>query len=199
MDLQHLLNYREKCIICQSDLVLNFKGDFSLKIKNTEKGLRVYSNYSGGINYLFKKDGTYSRSRKFYRFYNKPLTIHKSCVNCYLLDKSNPPLDEQEGTTLFNTKQNRYSYAIIIDCDLKSKQYVAKLLSEKIKFANDEEFMHLDTNYTRPYNDMTNLCRGKFSDTIGSIMTLNLPAIDISNISNLDQYIAKYNIYTLFS
>jgi hypothetical protein len=219
MNLQEALDYRDKCLICQRELVL--KGDNESIVTTSEVGLRVRA----GSDYLFKYDGTYERGK----FYKKPAIIKKQCPVCVsnvtpakkIIVKSrsvgmtsmNAAMTKYFGysgttsgttinstsakTTLDDLKKQGYSYTFECVVDNAGK-YEVKLLSEYIRYCTKEEFWHLNTNF-KDNDYKTTLHHARYENNLDNMLTLHLPLVNTNNIKTKEQFIGKFKLYTLFS
>ena len=64
MNLQEILNYRNKCLICQKDMILNNKELVNLKVTIESDGLMIRHGKDKDRYTLFKFDGTFEKGEK---------------------------------------------------------------------------------------------------------------------------------------
>lgn len=210
MNLQELLNYHQKCVICQNELELACDFDklyyMNLQPSLTNDGLKIKSEGSGRtIDYLFKLDGTF----QYNNFYKKPFIINKKCKSCmhdFLKNENYANIKKiktlnylKSGTTINNIKSQGTFYSFAIYTNTLGT-YEADILSDNIRYYNANEFWHLNTDFKKTDQDSaTNLYHGKFNQSLTEIFKLSIPTVNVSNIKTKEQLINKFKLYTLFS
>lgn len=215
MDLQQLLDYREKCIICQKTMIYKFAGGPRLKVSPTSKGLQIRSGHKHGIRYHFKFDGTYTRGIKWYDIYAAPIGVTKHCPTCrsdvspgtlgsiIRLKSRSVGMTTMTGalttymnahSSLDNIKKQGCSYSFYFYGDSKGN-YDIKQTTEYIRYCNDEEFYHINTDFMKG----STLHHARFEDNLADTLTLHIPVANMSAVKNIDQLINKFKLYTLFS
>lgn len=218
MNLQEILNYRHKCIICQRDMILKYTGIPKLKVSNTVKGLRISSGHKHGIKFLLNNDGTYTRGERWYDIYDScMLLLTKSCPICYstTLPQASAPVFikgrsvgattsmasainsylQSSGIFFDSIKKQSCFYSFIIDMD-GNHNYETKLVAECVKYCDDSQFWHTNTNFN---DGTTTLYNAEFTDKIEDMLFLTLPAVNMTNIKSADQFLSKIKLYTIFS
>src|SRR5580692_2706581 len=83
MDLKSILDYRDKCLFCQKDLVFYNSAHPKLQFYIGDKGFRISSgHFKSGVLMLFNFNGAYQRNKRDYKIYNSPLIINRRCTTC---------------------------------------------------------------------------------------------------------------------
>jgi hypothetical protein len=221
MNLQEILNYRNKCLICQREMVLGYTGTPKLKVSNTTKGLRISSSHKDGIKFLLNPDGTYQRGERWYDIYDScMILLTKSCPVCYSsiyppnsLNSKNPVIIMklrsvgatsmagavnsyfQSGGAFFDSiKKQSCFYSFTVDMDGQSN-YQTTLTMECIRYCDSVQFWHANTDFSKG----TTLYNAEFTDKLEDMLSLHLPIVNMSNIKDTDEFVNKFKIYSLFS
>ena len=85
MNLKEIIDYRERCIICQHQMKIHHlpEGDYALTCFVKEKGFRARSKSNKGVFYMFGFDGTLTKGKRdFGMGYKTPLSFMKECPYC---------------------------------------------------------------------------------------------------------------------
>lgn len=221
MNLQEALSYRNNCIICDHPMETKSLDLAGLTFTTDETGLHIKGgtkDYHVSFNY----DGTYQRSKKWWSTYVKPLSVLKECPRCL-------PDDFKDGikagtkaitkadlpsrvvilkgrsvgmsslvaqSTLNSLKDLRCAYAFNIFGDAENN-YTCEMKWEDIKFHNNIEFNHFITDFDK---NESSIKGGNFqSDSIDSMIRINVPAINTSKLLTREALINKIKLYNLFS
>lgn len=205
MNLQEILNYRDTCIHCGRPMVMGIKNYPKLTISVVESGLRIRSGHKNGVYLYFGFDGKYTRNKREYKIYQQPVTIYKRC-NWHTLKgmsgypmptitmMNNKPVLATPNTTLNSVKDTtcQYEFSLFGHKEI----YAAGLTAEFIYVHDDLEFWHTDTYFGA---NKTHVFHARFEHKLDDLMHLTLPAINLKNIKDNDQFIQKLKLYTLFS
>ena len=201
MNLQQLINYRSKCLICHQEMALKSLDLAGVKLILTEEGLKVETG-NVAMSAHFKFDGTYQKLKRWNKLYARPLCVLRECDICPASavsfednSKKSKLLKRQAGTTLLQIEDLRCAYSFDIFGD-DSGVFDAHLNWEDIKYHDGKNFYHINTNFI---TGQTELISGNFQESLDSLLRLMLPAIDISSVKNPKELINKLKIYTLFS
>lgn len=216
MNLQEIMNYRTRCIICGRQLKTVVSGDKYLQTSYNKRGLKISSRHSKGIMILFDHENNYHKNNKNYSIYKKPIRIQRECPTCcdtadFIHKKMVKPLPNKliimksrtigystfhhYETTFQNMKSNRCLYTFIIWGDSEGN-YVIRPALEVLKIFDQEAFWHMTTDFSEGH---TTFHHAKFSDNIDNLLTLNLPATNMSGTITKDEFVRKFKLYTLFS
>ncbi len=224
MNLQEILNYRNECIHCGRPMIMKIKGYPKLTTHVSNEGLRIRSGHKNGVYLFFGYDGTYVRNKRDYEIHKRPIIIHKRC-NFHPMRSDNkllgtsivnlPPgpiklksrstgmttmasaIQTYYGTTLESMKDVTCQYDFMLFGDSYGN-YDCKLNAEFVYHHNDEEFWHIDTYFS---SNSTTLYHSRFDATVEQAVqaSLKLPAMNLQNTKNIEQFLSKLRLYTLFS
>ena len=198
MNLQEILDYRDKCIHCQQPLQMRVCGYPKLSINMTDEGLKIQSGRKRGIYLFFKNDGTFEIKNKNH---SELVQIQKYCPTHILKEgpitviKGKPPYIRARDTTLDNLRELACQYEFFLFGDSEGN-YVSSLHSEFLHYNTPEAFWHLNTWFR---TNTTRIYSGNFQQRIHEMLQLKLPATNAKNIQNSEQLITKIKMYTLFS
>jgi hypothetical protein len=188
MNLQDILNYRSACIHCGRPLTMRVARYPKLLIEHNNSGLVIKSPNQGGVFLNFNFDGAYERSKRNYEIHKNPVYIKKYC-------KYHPLFNKYKGVTLDGIKDTTCHYAFSV-LGNKLKSYVANMEYEGIAWCNDDEFWHMNSFYSK---NESHIYHGLYSQTIGQVLHLKLPIINLSGTKTEEQYLNKMKLYALFS
>lgn len=189
MNLQEILSYRNECIHCARPLVMHISRYPKLSITQNDGGLLIKSKNKNGMFLDFKFDGTFARSKRDYEIHRRPIYIKKYCHFHPLYSGTSV------GTSLDTIRDITCHYAFTIFGDSRGN-YASNMAYEGIAWHNEEEFWHVNTFYSE---DKTDVYHGRYDKTIEDALHLRLPVMDLSGAKNLEQYLKKLRLYTLFS
>jgi len=205
MNLQEIINYRDVCIHCGRPLVMRIENYPKLTISVTDAGLKIKSRHQNGVYLHFGFDGKYTRNKREYKIYQQPVIIHKRCnfhplkgMGDYPLPvitmAANSPILANQGTTLNTVKDItcQYEFSLFGHGDI----YAAGLTAEFIYWHDEIEFWHTDTYFGA---NKTHIYHAAFEQKLNDLMHLKLPAMNLKNIKDKDQFVNKLKLYTLFS
>lgn len=217
MDLKDIIDRRNNCLICGSQMNYYIPDYPKLQFSIFEKGLRIHSGHNRGIMMLFSFDGTYQRNKRHYAIYNSPITITKKCDICSA--NCEPALDEKIAksirfSTLFAIKNRSLSlpgtnYTNINNMKNKECYYTFQLMGgaegdygcnlkhETVRYHNEEAFWHVDTSFI---TDSTIIHHSNFDARLDQIMMLRIPAaMNLNNLKTPQQLIDKCQMYVTMS
>lgn len=190
MNLQEILDYRSNCIHCDRPLVMHIDGYPKLFIEQHADKLTIKSNKPNGVYLNFNYDGTYERNKRTYEIHKRPIYIRKYCHFHMPLSLKG----EFQGTTINDLKEISCCYNFSLQGI--GNTYVAYMEYEGACWHNDIEFWALDTFYPEK---VTHIYRGFYSKTIGDMLHLELPIMNISSSKNQAHLHDRIKLYTTFS
>ncbi len=202
MNLKDVLNYRNRCLICYSQMELKTLDLAGVTIQRVNDGLLIETGLKG-VAVHFKYDGTYEKMKRWNNLYAKPMSLLKECPNCI------PPIDLDYkdrkvvlksrsigASTLGTLKDKRCAYTITLFGDSEGN-FASNLLWEDIKYNDGDNFYHINTKFA---DKESHLFSGSFkNDSLDSMFRLTVPAVNAESIQTIDQLTHKFKIYTLFS
>lgn len=224
MNLQEALDYRSDCIICGRKMKTKSLDLAGITMTRTAEGLYVEGGTKDYSCY-FKFDGTYERSKKWYPTYVRPLSILRECVKCIpkSIDKPFVPKTITPGSmppgaiilkarsvgmttmnaslnlmysSLANLKEKRCAYTFKLFGDAENN-FTCELNWEDIQFCEHNNFTHFKTDFSI---NQTQIKSGNTkTDTLDSMMKLEVPSINASKLLTKDSLINKIKLYNLFS
>lgn len=226
MNLQEVLNYRSHCLLCNRKLEIKSLDLAGVSLIRTNDGLHAElvskdKNYS----VYFKNDGTYERMKRWNNMYVKPLAVLRECPKCIPkvdlvedvtvtgIPKSPPPIllkARSTGMTTISKALSQYLVATTLDSlkDLRCAytfelfgdsqgNFESTLNWEDIRFCTKTDFYHIKTNFKE---GKTWIKSGNFKkDTIETIVSMDVPAVNASNIVSKEKLVEKIRLYNLFS
>lgn len=221
MNLQEALDYRNNCIICDRLMEIKSLDLAGLTFTRTEEGLLVEG---GTKDYVaaFKTGGTYKRSNKWWLAYLKPLSVLKECAHCLHDDfkngiKAGTKAITKAGlpsrvvilkgrsvgassalarSTLNSLRDLRCAYTFNIFGDAENN-FTCEMKWEDIKFHDNSNFHHFITDFEK---NESSIKGGNFmSDSIDSMIRINVPAMNTSKLVTKEAFINKIKLYNLFS
>lgn len=202
MNLQEILSYRDKCIICDRPLVMKVSRYPKLSIDVTDDGLKIKSAHPNGVYLFFKYDGTFDIGKRNYKVYNGPIHIIKRCM--FHPQKSGPVtilksrslgLSTGTGTTMDNLKDLTCQYEFFLFGDAEGN-YSGDLHTEWLYYHDEESFWQVNTWFG---SDKTHIYSAKFLDRFSDMLQLKVPATNMRGVQTIQQLIGKIKMYTLFS
>ena len=218
MNLQEVLDYRKKCIICQKTLVLKHETNTTLSHSIDETGLKIFSSHKKGVFYLFCFDGKLIKGkREFGVGYKTPFHFIKECPSCKPIRKEattylNPAsisissrsvgattiglAVDQYHTTLENIKSYGCNYRFTLNCGKIEQGYSVQMESEIIRYPSNEAFYHIHTDFIK---DETILNHGFYNDVLPQTLQLKASGKNISRLKTKEDLIEKFKLYSLFS
>ena len=214
MNLQEILSYRDRCILCDRPMVMRIKEYPKLSITQNDEGLRIRSGHKDGVRLSFGFDGKYERNKRNYKIHAGPVFIQKRCqfhplYGMHVTAPGNGKLIKLKsrsvglttitnfGTTLDSLKDLTCQYGFTLFGDSQGN-YDANLTTDFIYWHDDKEFWHVNTYFSSGY---TQIYHSTYEDTVDDVMRtrLQIPAVNLKNVKNKDQLIEKLKLYTLFS
>lgn len=199
--LKELLNYRKKCIIHGKQLRpvqlrgLSFdlsKDQLSLSILRGRKKDSILCNLT------FKDDGTYTCTKDCFKYIDNVVSLYMICDECRKF-----PLDALSHITSLNNIWNvQYFYTFDLTALPKNDKYDGELGTEEIRYCVDDKFYHTSVNLM---NKAATCEMGKCArtDTLKEIVEgrfiINVPHLNMDKIKNLEQYLNKMKLYSIFS
>lgn len=191
MNLQEILNYRNNCIVCNRKMELS---SINFTLKETDDGVLVKSKSKNNhINFHYNGIYKYSEKANLKNIDTKPLYVLKECPHCIGKGKNKRTLIK---SSLNNLKSFRCAYAFKIFYDVDGN-FTCKLSWEDIKFYHSNEFYHCLTDFDK---NESSIKSGNFqSDTIDSIIRINVPIVNTNKFLNKEVLINKIKLYNLFS
>lgn len=194
MNLQEILSYRDKCVICERPLTMRIVRYPKLSINVTDEGLLINSIYKDGARLLFKYDGKFERNKRDYKIYDGPIHIERRCM--FHPQRSGAVTNiSSRGTTIDNLKDLTCQYEFFLFND-GNGNCSADMHTEWLYYHNEEAFWQVNTWFG---SGKTHIYSAKFSDTFNNMLQLKTPAINMSSVQNPEQLIGKIKMYTLFS
>lgn len=207
MNLKEIISYRDVCIHCNRPMVMRIKDYPKLTISVVEDGLKIKSRHKDGVYLHFGFDGKYVRNKREYKIYQQPIIITKRCNWHPLKGYGGDPsptitfkgtmastLQEYFGTTLNSVKDTtcQYSFQLFGNKGI----YEVNLTSEFVYWHDDIEFWHTDTYFG---TNKTQVYHASYEQKLDEMMRLELPAMNLKNIKDEEQFIQKLKLYALFS
>lgn len=226
MNLQEAMSYRTKCVVCGRDLSTIVAGhERSLTANYDETGLHITgAAWSGSPSYGVKlmdflHDGTYQRSKRNFAIYRKPIQIWRGCPVCRCDGQASPQTAGTTGTLLPNTPaplptkrapitqpqvwestlDNLRSSGCLFFFSLfgdSTGQYDLTPKMDCLRYFNEEGFWHATTDFEK---NRTTFRTAKFSQRLSDLCTLKLPAANLSKVTNVQEFLSKFKLYTVFS
>ena len=218
MNLQELLNYRTKCMICQRSMIVCSAelGGLSLSINSKGLHIRLKDQPKGRVYANFRFDGTYELGDRFWSIYAKPFIVCKTCPVCNYdvnmqtttspsnivpnLSSSNMTLAATSHTpSVFSSIDNLkkkicfYSFALNINDD---NTYNSWLFREFAGFSEGGAFYHINTDFT---TGASKIFHAKFNQKLEDLLDLSVPAINLTGTYDKLQMIKKIKMYSIFS
>jgi len=160
-----------------------------LLITQNDEALVIKSKNANGLFLNFKFDGKYERSKRDYEIHRRPVYIKKYCHFHPLTS------DVNIGTSIDSIKDVTTHYAFTIFGDSQGN-YDANMAYEGLAWHNEEEFWHINTFHSR---NESYIYHGLFTQSIDEVLRLTLPIVNMSGVTNVEQYLKKLKLYTLFS
>jgi len=201
MTLKELLNYRNKCLICDTDMEMKSPDLAGVDMFVDAGGLKVVTGHKD-ISVYFKFDGTYEKMKKWNSLYAKPLFVMKECPICIPSIKIDGRKIKIKSRSVGITRtfsdylsDFRYCYTFEIfghdNCT-----FDAKLNNEYIKVNDGEKYYHITTDFNEKISDI--YC-GKIDYTSNSTIDMKVPIINTSTINDKEQLMNKIKLYNTFS
>lgn len=200
MNLDEVLNYRSRCLVCGRKMELKALDLAGVRLQRTNTGLMIETGLVG-LAVHFKFDGTYEKMKHWNPLYVKPMNILKECPECLpedLVGRNNPIVYKPRSagfTTLARFKEKRCAYTFNLFGDSEGN-FDSNLDWEDVKFFQDDKFYQLKTNFP---DDNTEILSGSATDGFDGLLRMSLPAINIKNVGTTEQFIDKMKLFNLFS
>lgn len=197
MNLQEILSYRDTCIHCGRPMQMHVEGYPKLSAKVTDTGLEIKSDKQNGAYLHFGFDGKFTRNKRNYKVYSKPLVIKKYCHFHPLFSYVTPSqiiTGQSSSSSLNHVKDTTCQYEFIIYGN--HEIYSSEMSKDFIYWHNDEQFWHANTYFI---SNRTDVYHATYEHKIDEILRLMLPAMNLRNVKDKDQFIQKLKLYTLFS
>jgi hypothetical protein len=195
-------------------MIMRIKEYPKLSITQNDGGLRIRSGHKDGIYMNFGFDGKYERNKRDYKIHSGPVFIQKRCnlhplAGMHVTAPTNGKIITLKsrsvgyttmtnlGTTLDNLKQLTCQYVFTLFGDSQGN-YDANLTTDFVYWHDDKEFWHVNTYFSSGY---TQVYHSTYGSTVDDVLRtrLQIPAINLKNVTNKDQLIQKLKLYTLFS
>ncbi len=209
--------------MCDRKLELKSLDLAGIRFDRTNEGL-LAELFTKDKNYsvYFKNDGTYERMKKWNNMYVKPLNILRECPKCIpkvdivedkvtfatpqpphiLLKSRSVGATTTTGsallmaTTINSLKDLRCAYTFELFGDAEGN-FDSILNWEDIRFCTKTDFYHIKTNFKE---GKTWIKSGNFKkDTLETIVSMNVPAVNATNILTTEKLLEKIKLYNLFS
>lgn len=200
MNLDDVLNYRNRCLICNQQMELKALDLAGVRLQRTNAGLMLETSLVGQAVH-FNYDGTYKKMKHWNSLYVKPLNLLKECPTCLpedLLARNNPIVYKSRSvgaTTLARFKEKRCAYTFNLFGDSEGN-FDSNLEWEDIKFFQEDKFYQMKTQFS---DDSSEILMGSNAYGFDGLMRLSLPAIHIKNIGSAEEFIDKIKLFNLFS
>jgi hypothetical protein len=214
MNLQEALNYRKNCIIHGSPLKPNLAGTiYKFEISENSLDLRV-SNRFGYRGQKFVKstfdairfsfNGTFIKTSycpaNLSTMTNESLLVHMICDKCAEFS-----ITASTGTVLPTTLDNVrdiQSYYTFRLKDTGKNRFTVEPEIEMVRHNTNGRFYHLGVDLQTKIGHCTiGFCdkNRKVDEIFRSLIILKVPLFNIDKIQNVDQYLDKMKLYSLFS
>lgn len=227
MNLQEAMNYRTQCVVCGRNLVTIVAGhEKSLTVEYDQKSLLITgsswsSSPSHGVKLMeFFQDGTFQRSKRNFALYRRPIQIWRGCPVCRCDGNVSPqktpgttgtllpttpstwksrrqPVTQPEiwDTTLDNLRSSGCLFYFSLWGDSTGK-YDLQPKMDCLRYFNETQFWHVTTDFEK---GQTTFQTAKFAQTLNELNTLKLPAVNLSKVTNIEEFLNKFKLYTVFS
>lgn len=175
MNLKEILDYRQTCLICQSNLTLKSYETVSVPDPFIDdEGIHFYQSNDDFYS-IFRFDGTYKKMKYYNSMYTNPITFTKTCLHC-------DNISIFGSTTIKHIGHYSYNFQIYGD---SSGNYVYYLNREQLFFNSGNIFVTV------------------FSDKISYIKMaqkeIKFPMVKTSFFNNIEELNDKINTYILLS
>lgn len=189
MNLQEILNYRNNCLHCGRPLVMHVDGYPKLIIGQDSDKLFIKSNKPNGVFLNYHFDGSFERNKRTYKIHTGTVFINKYC-HFHM-----PNREEFKGKTINDIKEisDAQQFSLSINSD---NTYNVALEYDGVSCHDDVELWALDTFHS---DNITHIYHGFYSKTIGEMLHLKLPIVNLSSIKTKEQFLNKMKLYALLS
>jgi hypothetical protein len=200
MNLQELVNHRSTCLIHQAPMT-PFSFNKGLALDVIEEGLLVVelADQPPYKKAVFRYNGTFTKDKGMNKVFRAPFFVMMACEKCQCA-----PIHKSRGlghTTLLDIKSIHHYYSFSLMADAQGN-YDGHLNNETLKYHKEDKFYHLDVDLQTKHANFkmgTNAGYDILEHLLEGFMSIDIPNLDVTRITSLDQMIDKFKLYNLFS